>query len=260
MGSALCARLEKLEDICIVAREDMAYKNTFLAQKNTQKSEENSVKMQANCNEYFRLSDVKQHADIIVNFAHHSLAFEVAKYAKDRHTALCEFCTGHTKKERECIEDLSKYVPVFFASNTALGIAHIAEISKRLAGVFPTAQVEIVETHHAKKADAPSGTALMLANEITSVKGGNIVFERQGKRGDDREIGIHSIRLGDVFGEHSVYIDTKDERIILTHIALSRDLYCDGAERAIRFISTKDKGIYGMQDLLDEYKVELHTT
>lgn len=241
MGSSLCARLEKDEDIAVVARVDSAY---TLAESGG----------------YESLDDVKEDADVIVNFASHSLAFEVADFAKKHNIALCEFCTGHTQKERECIEKLGKCVPVFFASNTALGIAYILEISKRLASVFPYAQVEIVETHHSKKADAPSGTAIMLANEISKVRGGEIVCGRQGRRNCDSEIGIHSIRIGDVFGEHCVYIDTKDERIVLKHIALSRELYCEGARRAMGFISAKDRGVFGMQDLLDEYKGSTHTT
>lgn len=235
MGSMLSTRLEKKSDILLVARVDSAYPL-------------------AECGKYKSLREVKEGIDVLVNFAHHTLAFDVAEFVKEHKCALCEFCTGHTQKERECIENLGEYAPIFFASNTALGIAHIVEISKRLASVFPHAQVEIVETHHSKKADAPSGTALMLADEIAKVRGGEIVCGRQGKRSCDGEIGIHSIRLGEVFGEHSVYIDTGDERIVLKHIALSRELYCDGAERAMRFIATKDKGVYGMQDLLDEYK------
>lgn len=241
MGSTLCARLEKEEDIAVVARVDRAY---------------GACKSGG----YQSLDKVKEDADVIVNFASHSLAFEVADFAKKHNIALCEFCTGHTQKERECVENLGKRVPVFFASNTALGIAHILEIAKRLAGVFPSAQVEIVETHHAQKADAPSGTALMLANEISKVRGGEIVCGRQGRRTCDSEIGIHSVRIGDVFGEHCVYIDTKDEKIVLKHIALSRELYCEGAQRAMRFISTKNRGVFGMQDLLDEYKGSAHTT
>lgn len=251
MGSALCARFKNKSDILLLAGVD----NAYVSKEHSDKQRDVTQTMI-----YRTLAEVGEDFDVLVNFAHHSLAFEVAKYAKDRHIALCEFCTGHTANESECIEKLSEYVPVFFASNTALGIAHIAEISKRLACVFPNAQIEIVETHHAKKADAPSGTALMLANEIAKVRGGDIVFERQGERKSDNEIGIHSIRLGDVFGEHSVYIDTKDERIILKHIALSRELYCEGAERAIRFICTKEKGVYRMQDLLDEYKDGICTT
>lgn len=241
MGSMLSSRLEKESDILIVARVDNAY-------------------TVVECGKYKSLDEVKEDVDVLVNFAHHSLAFEVADFVKYHNVALCEFCTGHTQKERKCIENLGEFAPVFFASNTALGIAHIVEISKRLASVFPHAQVEIVETHHSQKADAPSGTALMLANEIAKVRGGDIVCGRQEKRGCESEIGIHSIRLGDAFGEHSVYVDTGDEKIILSHIALSKELYCDGAERAIRFVATKEKGVYGMQDLLDEYKNHTCTT
>lgn len=237
MGSMLSTRLEKMDDIKVVACVDSAYKV-------------------AGCGKYKSLCEVKEDANMLVNFAHHSLAYEVAEFVKEHKCALCEFCTGHTQKERECIENSGEYAPIFFSSNTALGIAHIAEISKRLASVFPHAQVEIVETHHSQKADAPSGTALMLANEIIDARGcGKIVLGHQTLRGDG-EIGIHSIRLGEIFGEHSVYIDTGEERIVLKHIALSRQVYCEGAERAMRFICTKSAGVYGMRDLVDEYKAK----
>lgn len=206
-------------------------------------------------NKYRRLCDVKERADVLVNFAHHSLASEVAEFVKEREIALCEFCTGHDDNESEIIKQVGKTNPVFFAKNTALGIAYIADIASILAAIFPDAEIEIVEAHHSNKADAPSGTALMLANEIIDARGGGkISLERLGVRRGNGEIGIHSIRLGEIFGEHSVYIDTGEERIVLKHIALSRRLYCKGAERAMRYIYTKSAGVYGMRDLIGEYK------
>lgn len=235
MGSLLFDRLKTREDIKVVALVDERF----------------SVDEVDGVCAYKRLEFVKEKADVVVNFASHTLAFNIVRFALDNNVALCELCTGHTQDEKRHIESASEHIPVFFASNTALGIAYISKISQKLAQLFLDADIEIVEAHHSKKADAPSGTALELADKIVKArKFGNICV---GNRHGERKIGdvcVHALRMGGIFGEHTVYIDTGQERIILGHVAHSRALYAEGAEQAMRYICTKERGLYSACDLI----------
>lgn len=243
MGSELYNTIKPLDDISAVAVVDKAF-----GEASDSKRKEYSDK---GIGVYTSLDELKEDADVLVNFAHHSLAQRVSSLAIEKGCALCELCTGHTEAERECIEAAARHIPVFFASNTSMGIAYIFDIIKGLCVLFPDADIEIVEAHHSKKTDVPSGTALMLANGIIAARGdGRLVVGRQSGQRDRGDVGVHSIRLNGAYGEHTVYIDTGSERIILKHIAHSRGLYVEGALRAIRFICDKHVGLYDTSDLL----------
>ena len=160
--------------------------------------------------------------------------------------------TGHTEEEKELIKKASDTIPVFFAANMSIGIAVMADLAKRAAMAFPDADIELVEAHHNRKVDVPSGTALMLAESIKSARpeaSFNIGRHENGKRTKE-EIGIHSLRLGNVVGMHEILITTGRETITLKHEAFDRALFAEGALRAAEFISGKPAGAYGMKDML----------
>ena len=150
----------------------------------------------------------------------------------------------------------AKEIPIFFSANMSLGINLLCELAKTAARVLGgTYDIEIVETHHAQKTDAPSGTALMLADAISSELERKPYYEydrhlRRTKRPHD-EIGIHSIRGGTAVGEHEIIFAGYNETIKLSHCAQSKELFAAGAVNAAKFIQNKEPGLYGMSDMID---------
>lgn len=200
---------------------------------------------------YARIADVKESADAIVDFSLHTAVPEVVSFAVCNRIPLVVATTGHTEKERACVAKASESVPVFSASNMSIAIAYLKDFSAKLASVFESADIEIVEAHHSKKLDSPSGTALSIAKRIVKQRGfGKIVIGRGNGR-EKGDINVHSLRLGESLGEHEVIVDTGSERIILRHEAFSRGVYAEGALKAVRFILTQPNGLYGIEDLLN---------
>ena len=143
-------------------------------------------------------------------------------------------------------------IPLFFAANYSLGIALLIELAKKTAAAMPEAEIEIIEKHHDRKLDAPSGTALALAKAIQEVRPAaaiNCGRSGQGKRTPD-EIGIHAIRMGNIVGEHEVMIGTPNQTITLKHEAHDRALFAEGALAAAEFLCGKSAGLYDMQSLI----------
>ena len=193
-------------------------------------------------------------ADVIIDFSHHSAIADVMAYAKKINAAVVVGTTGHTAEEKALIEDAAKVLPVFFTGNVSMGIAVLCRLAKQAAAFFPDADIEIVETHHTRKVDAPSGTALMLYNAIKEVRPNataNCGRSGEGKRTKD-EIGIHALRLGNVVGIHEVHIHTGNQSLTLKHESGSRAMLADGAVAAARFMEGKGKGLYNMEDILNQ--------
>ena len=193
-------------------------------------------------------------ADVVIDFSHHSAIADVMAYAKKINAAVVVGTTGHTEEEKALINDASKELPVFFTGNVSMGIAVLCRLAKQAAAFFPDADIEIVETHHTRKVDAPSGTALMLYNAIKEVRPNataNCGRSGEGKRTKD-EIGIHALRLGNVVGIHEVHIHTGNQSLKLTHESGSRAMLADGAVAAARFMEGKGKGLYNMEDILNQ--------
>ena len=193
-------------------------------------------------------------ADVVIDFSHHSAIADVMAYAKKINAAVVVGTTGHTEEEKALINDASKELPVFFTGNVSMGIAVLCRLAKQAAAFFPDADIEIVETHHTRKVDAPSGTALMLYNAIKEVRPNataNCGRSGEGKRTKD-EIGIHALRLGNVVGIHEVHIHTGNQSLKLTHESGSRAMLADGAVAAARFMEGKAKGLYNMEDVLNQ--------
>ena len=191
-------------------------------------------------------------ADVVVDFSHHSAVQDVLNYAKANHCAAVIGTTGHTEEEKAAIYAAAKEIPVFYSGNMSLGIAVLCRLSKEAAACFPDADIEIVETHHNRKVDAPSGTAWMLFEAIRQVRPNataNCGRAGEGKRTKD-EIGISSLRRGNVVGIHEVIITTENQSLSLRHDAGDRGMLADGAVRAAKFMEGKTAGLYTMNDLL----------
>ena len=198
------------------------------------------------------LEQVPAGADCIIDFSHHSAVKPMLTYASKHKIPVVLCTTGHTDKEQAMIAEAARSTAIFHSANMSMGVALLAELAKKAAAVYPDANIEIVETHHNRKLDAPSGTALMIANAIKTVrKAATYALGRngQGKRTQE-EIGIHAIRMGNVVGTHEVLIGTDTETIALKHEAHSRALFADGAMAAAEFICGKPAGLYNMQDMI----------
>jgi len=191
-------------------------------------------------------------ADVVIDFSHHSAAPEVLRYTKTIGAAAVIGTTGHTPEEKQLIQDAAGEIPVFFSGNMSLGIAVLCRLAKEAARFFPDADIEIVETHHNRKVDAPSGTALMLFNAIKEVRPdatANCGRTGEGKRTKE-EIGISALRLGSVVGVHEVHIHTGTQHLTLKHEAVTRAMLADGAVEAAKFMVGKPAGFYNMESML----------
>ena len=196
--------------------------------------------------------EVNVDVDIIVDFSHHLLTSEMTNFATKKNLPLVIATTGQTDDEKKLINDAANTIPIFFAANYSIGIAVLIESAKKIASQFKNADIEIVETHHNRKLDAPSGTALMIAEGLKKVRpDANLVLGRSGnQKRDKKDIGINAIRLGNVVGIHEVMISTEHECISIKHEAYDRGLFAEGAINAVKFMNSKSKGLYGMKDML----------
>ena len=191
-------------------------------------------------------------ADVVVDFSHHTAVADVLAYTKKIGAAAVIGTTGHTPEEKALIYAAAEEMPVFYAGNVNLGIAVLCRLVKQAAAYFPDADIEIVEVHHTRKVDAPSGTAHMLFNAIKEVRPN--AYENCGRSGEGKrtrdEIGIHALRLGNVVGIHEVHINTGNQTLVLKHESGSRAMLADGAVAAARFMEGKGKGLYDMESIL----------
>ena len=191
-------------------------------------------------------------ADVVIDFSHHTAVSDVLAYAKQIGAAAVIGTTGHTPEEKALITSAAEEIPVFFSGNMSLGIAVLCRLVKQAAAAFPDADIEIVEVHHTRKVDAPSGTALMLFNAIKEVRPqavANCGRAGEGKRTKE-EIGISALRLGNVVGIHEIHIHTGNQSLTLKHESGSRAMLADGAVDAARFMVGKGKGLYNMESML----------
>ena len=193
-------------------------------------------------------------ADVIIDFSHHSMTAGLLDFAEERGLPVVLATTGQTEEEKARIQEASRKIPLFLAANYSLGIAVLTDLVKRTAALYPDAEIEIVEQHHDRKLDAPSGTALSLFNAVREVRPSATACcgrSGQGKRTQD-EVGIHAVRMGNIVGVHEVMIGTQNERITLKHEAFSRGVFAEGSLKAAAFLAGKKPGVYDMKDLLAE--------
>ena len=192
-------------------------------------------------------------AHVIIDFSHHSAAADVLSYAKANKMAVVIGTTGHTQEEKDLITEAAAHIPVFYSGNMSLGIAVLCNLAKQAAAAFPDADIEILEIHHNRKVDAPSGTAKMLFEAVKEVRPGavaNCGRSGEGKRAKE-EIGISALRMGNVVGIHEVHICTPSQTLVLRHEAANRAMFADGAVAAAKFLVGKEPGLYNMTHFLE---------
>ena len=200
---------------------------------------------------FAELGDVN--ADVVIDFSHHTAIADVLDYAKKIGSAAVIGTTGHTAEEKALIFAAAEEIPVFYAGNVSLGIAVLCRLVKQAASFFPDADIEIVEIHHTRKVDAPTGTAHMLFNAVKEVRPEAV--ENCGRSGEGKrtknEIGVHALRMGNVVGIHEVHITTANQSLVLKHESGSRAMLADGAVDAAKFMVGKGKGLYDMESILN---------
>ena len=201
---------------------------------------------------YTSLEEVTCDVDGVIDFSHHTAVGGLMDFCTSKNLPVVVATTGHTAEEKALIADAAKKIPVFFSANMSIGVALLAELAKKAASVFPEANIEIVEKHHNQKLDVPSGTALLLAHRMQEVLTDSVLLvgrHENGKR-TAKEIGIHSLRLGNEVGTHEIIIATGAETITLKHEAENRSLFANGALAAAKFLEGKSAGLYSMQDII----------
>lgn len=201
---------------------------------------------------YTSLDEYAGEADIVIDFSHHAGTEALMNYCTKRKLPVIVATTGQTDEERAMIEAASKEIPVFFSANMSVGVALVAKIAKEITRAFGDCDIELVEAHHNRKIDAPSGTALMLARGIQEERPElEIHCGRSGKQKREKnEIGVQSIRMGNIVGMHEVMFGTNNQTITIKHEAHDRALFADGAVAAARFLVKQPAGLYTMDDYL----------
>lgn len=200
--------------------------------------------------------EVTNKTDVIVDFSNPSAFGGLMEYAVRNSKAVVICTTGLNDTQKNTLKDASKKIPVFFSANMSLGVNLINELAKKAARVLGDSfDIEIVEMHHNQKVDAPSGTALMLADSIKSELNEDTKYEydRHSKREKraKNEIGIHAIRGGTITGEHEIIFAGHDEIIKISHSARSKELFATGAINAAVFMADKPTGLYDMSQMID---------
>lgn len=192
-------------------------------------------------------------ADMLIDFSNHILTISLLEFCKKNNMPVVLCTTGHTDEEKAAVRSASEYIPVFYSANMSVGIAVLINIAKEAVKAFPDADIEIVEVHHNRKLDVPSGTALSIANELRTVRedASLCVGRHENGKRNPNEIGIHSIRAGNEVGTHEVIIATDSQILTLKHEARNRALFADGAIAAAKYLYGKAPGIYTMKDMLN---------
>lgn len=189
-------------------------------------------------------------ADVVIDFSSPEGTMQMLKFATEFKVPVVIATTGFTPEHEKEINRASKIIPVFKSANMSFEVALLKNTLKKLANQLSDSDIEIVEVHHNRKKDAPSGTAKLLADSINSGldEPRKIVYGREGKRQKD-EIGIASLRGGNIVGEHSVNFFNQFETLKITHIAHTRDVFAAGSLKAAEFIVKQQPGLYTMDDL-----------
>lgn len=204
---------------------------------------------------YNDTQNIKENIDVIIDFSVPAATFKILEFAKTNKIPVVIATTGFSKEELEKVEEISKELPIFRSSNMSLDINLMASLVQKIAEVLKEADIEIIETHHNKKIDSPSGTAILLADAINEVFNNEkeYNFDRMNKREkrDKKEIGFSSIRGGNVVGEHTVQFFSDNETLEITHKSYSRQVFAEGALKAAKFIVDQENGLYNMKNLVN---------
>lgn len=238
MGHAVARVIENREDISIVAGFDIA------------------ALTDANFPVYTSLAEIPENVDVIIDFSHPSLTDSILDYALKTKTPAVICTTGLSNEQIAKIDKAADTIPVFFSANMSLGVNLLIDLVKKASKILEdNFDIEIIEKHHNQKIDAPSGTALAIADAISDSVSyeAEYTYDRHSVRQkrNKKEIGIHAVRGGTIVGEHSVIFAGCDEVIELKHTATSKEVFAVGAVKAAIFLKSKESGFYAMKDLIE---------
>ena len=199
--------------------------------------------------------DIPCDADVVIDFSHPSVLSPLLDYALKKNLPVVLCTTGYSKDQVEELKKASEQIPVFYSRNMSLGINLLIELCKKAAFVLGDQfDIEVIEKHHNKKIDAPSGTALMIADHISSVMPEEMryVYDRhsQRKKREKQEIGLHAVRGGTIVGEHEVVFAGHHEVLSISHSAQSKEVFATGSINAAVYLANQPAGLYDMSDLL----------
>lgn len=205
---------------------------------------------------YSSFDDIKEEADVIIDFSNPALLDDLLDFAVKKSMPVVIATTGYDEGQKKQIEEASRKTSVFFTYNMSLGINLLANLAKKAVQVLGNSfDIEIIEKHHNQKIDAPSGTALMLADAICEElnKPMKYEYDRHSKREKrtENEIGIHAVRGGTIVGEHEIMFAGRDEIITLSHSARSKEVFAVGAVNAALFLKDKPAGMYSMKEMIE---------
>lgn len=200
-------------------------------------------------------SDIK--GNVIIDFSHPSALAPTLEYARTAKIPAVIATTGYSDEQKQELNEAAKTAPIFFSANMSLGVNLIIQLAQRATQLLEDSfDIEIIEKHHNQKIDAPSGTALAIADAINEVSktDNEYVYDRHSvrKKRGKREIGLHAVRGGTIVGEHSIIFAGQDEVVEINHKANSKEIFAVGAVKAAKFMVGKPAGMYNMQDLVAE--------
>lgn len=203
---------------------------------------------------YENTKDIEEKVDVIIDFSIRKASLNILEYARKNKIPIVIATTGFSDEELKVIKEASEEIPVFRSSNMSLDINLMAKIVQEIARVLNDTDIEIIETHHNRKVDSPSGTAILLADAINEVLENKKIYtfdrmQKREKRSKD-EIGFSSIRGGNIVGEHTVKFFGENETLEIKHTSYSRQVFVEGALKAAKFIVTKNSGLYDMRSMV----------
>lgn len=236
MGQILCSLIEKDIDLSLVCGVDKTYIDNYKFPV------------------YTDISMIKESIDIIIDFSIPEATLNILKYAKNNKIPIVVATTGLSEEQENILKDTSNDIPIFRSANMSYEISIMQKVLELLSPLLKDSDIEIIETHHNKKIDSPSGTALMLANTINSSlnKQYHYIYNRHEKREkrEKNEIGISSVRGGNIVGEHIVQFFSEFETFEIKHTSYSRNVFAEGAIKAAKFLTSKKAGYYSMNDII----------
>lgn len=206
---------------------------------------------------YSNLNDVKEIFDVIIDFSHPAVFDSIIEYSTKTNTPAVICTTGLSGEQIKRLDEAAKSAPIFFSANMSIGVNLMIDLVCKAAKVLESNfDIEIIEKHHNLKLDAPSGTALAIADAISGAVSYNpeYVYDRHSfrKKREKQEIGIHAVRGGTIVGEHDVIFAGNDEIIEIKHSAASKEVFAVGAVKAAIFMKDKQNGMYNMKDLISQ--------
>ncbi len=200
-----------------------------------------------------KIEDIKEKPDVIIDFSIPIATLNILEYASKNNVPIVIATTGFTKEQEEKIKEYSKIIPIFKSANMSFDIMIMKKLVSWLAPLMKDTDIEIIEAHHNRKIDSPSGTAQMLADSINSALGNTLhcEYNRHDKheKRDKNEIGMSSIRGGNIVGEHTVQFIGDFETFEIKHTSYSRNVFAEGSLKAANFIVNQKPGLYCMEDM-----------